>query len=307
MPRVMISYRNVDGQKEFAIELEKMLSDAGIDTWLDVNKIDPGSPWEKEIFKGIKESDYVVLCLSPEYFESEMCMTECYLARGYGKKLLPVILPNDGNQRIFELTSTNVVTEGIEDLHIIDTRSYIVQGLAHIDPVSAKKLENHVGHVSKALLKAINEPYAPDINYDVYISFRSNYWEFATRIANDLNKANINTFVTTISLDVGSDWRRMCWNALLNAKSHIVILSPEIASSPYIANEVLISRTKETLLLPVLPMQFVSDKGRKIVNSALAQNDNLRTLQQIQFINEQPDYHTMLETLKKLIRKKLLV
>lgn len=158
MPRVMISYRNVDGQKEFAIELEKTLSDAGIETWLDVNEIAPGSQWEKEIFNGIKESDYVVLCFSLEYFESEMCMTECYLARGYGKKLLPIILPDDSNQSVFDLIATNVITEGIEYLHIINTRSYIVQGLAHIDPISAKKAGNHVGHISKAVLKAIKNP-----------------------------------------------------------------------------------------------------------------------------------------------------
>ncbi len=85
MTQVMISYRNIDGQKEFADVLEQALAKAGFSTWIDKNNIPPLSRWEDEIFKGIKNSDFVILCLSPEYFESEICLLECYVARGYGK------------------------------------------------------------------------------------------------------------------------------------------------------------------------------------------------------------------------------
>ena len=101
MARVMISYRNIDGQRDFAFSLEKALADAGIETWLDVKDIPRLSLWEDEIFKGIIDSDYVVLCLSPEYFESETCRFECYVARGYGKTILPLIVANDTSASVF--------------------------------------------------------------------------------------------------------------------------------------------------------------------------------------------------------------
>ncbi len=89
MPRVMISYRNNEEQKAFATELNQAFN-ADVETWIDYEKIASGQFWKDAIIDGIKDSDYVVLCLSTEYLKSSVCMLECYIARGYRKKVLPL-------------------------------------------------------------------------------------------------------------------------------------------------------------------------------------------------------------------------
>ena len=128
MPRVMISYRNVDGQREFASNLERELANAGMETWLDVKDIPRLSRWEDENFKDIINSDYVVLCLSPEYFESETCLVECYVARGYGKTLLPIIAPHDSAENVYELFQNYEATRGLDHINFLNYKTQSVLG-----------------------------------------------------------------------------------------------------------------------------------------------------------------------------------
>lgn len=296
MPRVMISYRNIPGQTEFAESLEKELANAGIETWLDRKNIPPFSRWEEEIFKGIINSDYVVLCLSPEYFASETCLFECYIARGYGKILLPIIVPYEGRQSVFDMLGDFEATRGIDHLHIISFHTREILGL----------LEEYDALIQR-LVRAITNPIPPDAHYDVYFSFRWKQATFATQVADDLNQAGIKTFIHTRATDVGNDWRRVSWNATLKAKIHIVVLSPDVAGSEYIGNEVLVMRTKKNAeFIPILATEFVNDKNAiDLIRDSFAQSKNLSMLTEIQWNGPKQGYSVFINDLIGYIKGKL--
>lgn len=291
MTQVMISYRNIDGQKEFAYTLEKELADAGLKTWIDKNNIPPFSRWEDEIFDGIKESDFVVLCLSPEYFESEICLLECYVARGYGKKLLPIIIPYADPTHetidISKLCRNFEETRGIENINMLDFQWKTVVGLEESNETMIKRL-----------IQSIKNPTSSETNYDVFMSFKWQKANFATQIADDLNLAGVRTFIHTRGIDIGVDWRQVSWNANLKTKIHIIILSPEIAESQYISKAVLLSRTKHTTFVPVLPEEFINDEAKKSqIRQALESNMNLDILNKYQWLMPDKGYEAFLETL----------
>jgi hypothetical protein len=297
MPRVMISYRNVDGQREFAFDLEKELANAGLETWLDTKNIPRLSRWEDEIFNGIINSDYVILCLSPDYFESETCLFECLIARGYGKTLLPIIVPYDAQIEVLDLISDHDETKGIDHLNILNFRTQTVLGLR----------EEHA-KLTQRVIKAITHPTLPDTDYDVYFSFRTSQATFATQVADDLNKAGIKSFIHTRAIDPGVDWRRMSWSAGLRSKIHVVILSPDVEQSEFIKNEVLVTRTKQnTQFIPLLAQDFVDDQAAKsTIRQTFSTSKNLSMLNQIQwFIPQEKDFiDVLIKDIKALLARK---
>lgn len=296
MPRAMISYRNIDGQREFAQKLEQALSNAGIETWLDSKDIPPLSRWEDEIFKGIINSDFVILCLSPDYFESETCLFECYIARGYGKTLIPIIAPYQGDASIFDLINQHEATRGVDHLNIVSFHTREILGL----------LEDSAD-VTRRVIKAILQPTPPDEDYDVYFSFRWTQAHFATQISDDLNKAGIKSFIHTRAIDVGADWRRASWNAALKSHLHIVILSPDVILSQYIVNEVLISRTRKGLqFIPILATEFVNDEAaRDTIRRTFADSKNLAVLNDIQWLMPRNGYEPFIAQLIEAVKARL--
>lgn len=298
MTQVMISYRNIDGQKEFAEILEQALAKAGFSTWIDKNNIPPLSRWEDEIFKGIKNSDFVILCLSPEYFESEICLLECYVARGYGKKLLPIIVPHDAENsldNVYSLCKDFEETRGIEHLNFLDFNVGNVVGLR----------EDRATMIHR-LIHSITNPRSPEMPYDVFVSFKWQQAPFATRIVDDLQAAGILAFIHTRGIDIGADWRRVAWSAILKAKLHIVVLSPQIAESQYISKEVLMSRTRGTLFIPILPEEFVRDEKVKAqISAALSQNRNLADLNKYQWLMPTEGYQPFIQNLIAAIQQSL--
>ncbi|MEM9952986.1 MAG: toll/interleukin-1 receptor domain-containing protein [Chloroflexota bacterium] len=290
----MISYRNLPEQKAFALSLEQALSDAGIDTWMDIKDIPRLSRWEDEIFKGIIESDYVLICLSPEYLESETCVFECYIARGYGKAILPIIPSSQPNIHIRGLTDQHDATRGLDNLQFMPFNKPTIIGLP-------ESQEDRIARI----INAIKKPTPLDRQYDVYISYKVQYGQYATEIADVLNNIDISTFVATRSLDVGADWRRVSWNAIIDASFHIVILSPDINQSSVIANEILVSRTKDTIFIPILPPKFVNDNSARLqIQNSLNENKNLAILNQIQWFipsdNHQDFYAELVEAINEI-------
>ncbi len=61
--RVFLCHASEDKHKVRA--LHRRLTDDNIDAWLDDGRLLPGSGWEREIVRAVRESDAVILCLSP--------------------------------------------------------------------------------------------------------------------------------------------------------------------------------------------------------------------------------------------------
>ncbi|MEO1288786.1 MAG: toll/interleukin-1 receptor domain-containing protein [Chloroflexota bacterium] len=301
MPQVMISYRNLPEQKAFALSLEQALSDAGIDTWMDVKDIPPLSNWEDEIFKGIIESDYVLLCLSPEYFESETCLIECYVARGYMKRILPVIVPHNehpemGTYRIIEYLNSHQSTRGLDHLNILNFHSKSSFGL---------KLKQE--EMRAKLVQSVKNPTFTANKYDAYVSYRSKHASHATQIVNYLNAKGITTFASPISLDIGDDWRVKSWNAMLHSRFHIVLLSPDLADSDYISNELLVMRTKkDTIYIPILLIEFAEDMdAQKVIRQKMQNSKNFNHLNNIQWLVMENNHTVFMSDLYKIIKRQM--
>src|SRR4030095_13151992 len=52
----------------------------GVDAWLDKEKLLPGSDWELEIRKAVREADVVVVCLSKKFNQAGFRQKEVRLA-----------------------------------------------------------------------------------------------------------------------------------------------------------------------------------------------------------------------------------
>lgn len=294
MPRVMISYRNVPEQKAFALELNEAFKAVGIKTWIDVDDIEEGDVWKDAIIDGIKNSDYVALCMSHEYFESPICMMECYIARGYRRKLLPIWIDPDPNRDVWSEISKYIETQGLEYRYIAGINRQDFWGLPLIRSERIQRIINSVAN-----------PIPEDKTYDVYISYRYTQAIFATQIADDLNELDISTFIMSKHMNVGDNFHEVGWNAMLQARFHIIILTPDINQSDYIKNEIRVSQTKDTIFIPILANTLVDNSEAQQAILQTFTTDEFRSLNDSQWFRTDEGYDVMIDKLRRFIQRKM--
>lgn len=91
--KVFISYSTKDGP--LADRVVSALKQASIDTWYDKQEIIPGDNWGEKIAQGLKESDAMVLLLSPDALESPRVKWDLEYAlgeRAYSNRLITVLV-----------------------------------------------------------------------------------------------------------------------------------------------------------------------------------------------------------------------
>jgi len=71
---VFISYAHPD--KPFADRLTAALEDEGIEVWRQAFDLKAGDNWIKVVDEGLRESDYIIIVLSPAYYESQWVKRE---------------------------------------------------------------------------------------------------------------------------------------------------------------------------------------------------------------------------------------
>ena len=89
-PKTFFSYSRVD--TEFTRNLATDLRNAGADLWIDQLDIQPGTRWDMEIEKALKESETIIVVLSPNAVASNNIMDEISYALENNKKVIPVII-----------------------------------------------------------------------------------------------------------------------------------------------------------------------------------------------------------------------
>lgn len=93
--KVFISHTQKD--TDLARKVAAVLKEAGLDAWFDANEILPGENWAEKISEALKESEAMVVLLTPEALESNNVRREIDYALGektYDKRLIPVIVGN---------------------------------------------------------------------------------------------------------------------------------------------------------------------------------------------------------------------
>jgi len=91
--KVFISYSHKD--EALARELSATLEKAGLDIWDDRREIMPGENWAEKMAQGLKESDGMVVLLTPDALESNTIRRNIEYALGkeaYSKRLIPVLV-----------------------------------------------------------------------------------------------------------------------------------------------------------------------------------------------------------------------
>ena len=89
-PKFFISHAREDG--DFAENLKGRLKEAGLDGWIDIDLLEAGAEWRKEIDEAILYSRALILVLSPDSKSSEYVTYEWAFALGSGLRIVPLML-----------------------------------------------------------------------------------------------------------------------------------------------------------------------------------------------------------------------
>lgn len=93
--KVFISHAHKDAP--LARTVATILRESGLDVWDEEYEIMPGENWAEKISEALRESEAMVVLLTPEALESSNVLWEIGYALGkesYEKRLIPVIVGN---------------------------------------------------------------------------------------------------------------------------------------------------------------------------------------------------------------------
>ncbi|HEV7683602.1 MAG TPA: toll/interleukin-1 receptor domain-containing protein [Pyrinomonadaceae bacterium] len=118
--KVFISYSSKD--ELLASKLVASLEKAGLDAWYTKREVLPGDNWAEKIASGLKESNAMVVLVTPDSLESDAVQGSISYALGdksFRKRLIPVIVgdskdfPTDKMPWIFKrLHTVNLSKDG---------------------------------------------------------------------------------------------------------------------------------------------------------------------------------------------------
>lgn len=88
--RIFVSYARKDGA-ELALRLQRDLTSAGFEVWLDTHRIKGGDSWTVEIEEAIDRAEVVLALLTPGSYASEICRAEQLRSLRKGKCVIPLL------------------------------------------------------------------------------------------------------------------------------------------------------------------------------------------------------------------------
>src|ERR1035437_1582374 len=88
--RIFVSYARKDGAA-LALRLQRDLTAAGYDVWLDTQRIAGGESWTVEIEEAIDRAQVVLALLTPGSYASEICRAEQLRSLRKGKCVIPLL------------------------------------------------------------------------------------------------------------------------------------------------------------------------------------------------------------------------
>jgi len=288
-----ISYCKDD--KEIVSEIISKLETKSVKIWHD-GTIKSGEDWKKKIFKAIIDSDSMIVCLSKGYINSTMCRMEIFLAQCFNKKILPIMIKEECWEELHSFRELS----SIRDLSVINLVKNVIFGL---EVTKADQLNKLVASIN-------NETEPRFTNCELFISYKAQDAIYATKVAEDLFQSGINTWIATLSYKPGENWQNSQWEALMKVQGLIVILSKEVARSEYIRKEILIAKTRNIPIYPVLiddprieSADFLREINRELDDT---RSFEMREINEIQwFYPNKPDYQNMIYSLGEIVKRKL--
>ena len=238
---VMLSYRSRDGV--FMEELRQHLRTKGIDPWVDRTGILPGTRWRDALLEELRSCDKFVVVLSSNYLESEHCRMEVFIARSFGRDILPVMVDD-----CFPALRNHEETKGLEDIFMMRMFNLNAVGL----PITRDEAFERMSDAVLADRIAAPSPGA------VYISYVTRGGQFATELAESLQKRGISTWVATKDIRVGENWRDAQARSMMQAAAHLIVLDEDMLDQMVLRTEILLSEARGLPTYPILPPRLRS-------------------------------------------------
>lgn len=112
--KVYISYSRKD--QAFAQRLVDRLRIDNIDVWIDWEQIPPTADWQREIEKGIQDSEAYIFIISPDSLASKSIVQELSIAAQNKKRIIPILYREvDPKEMPIEISSLNWVFMRVQD------------------------------------------------------------------------------------------------------------------------------------------------------------------------------------------------
>ncbi|HEX9927733.1 MAG TPA: toll/interleukin-1 receptor domain-containing protein [Pyrinomonadaceae bacterium] len=260
---VMLSYRRAD--ISFANKLAEYLRSEEIPLWIDREGIKPGTKWREELLEELRSCDACVPILSPKYIQSEYCRMEIFIARSFGRHILPVMVEN-----CFPALRDHEETKGLEDIFMMRMYHLSAVGLPITEQDAFRRIADAIRHV----------PQQGASEHPVYISYTTKDGEFATTLARSLAAKGIATWIATLDVRVGENWRDAQARAMMRASSHLVVLDENMVNQDVLRTEILLSEARGLDTFTILPPRL-SEEYEKIEAMIDALNNSDQTYRRL--------------------------
>jgi hypothetical protein len=245
---VVISYRNLKEDHAFVEKLDAHLKKQGIHLWIDNERMKPGLPWRPQLLEQLKSCDACVAVLSPGYLASEVCRMEIFIARSFGRQIIPVMLDD-----CFSALRDHEETKGLEDVFMMRMFRLSAVGLPMTESDVLVRLADAL----------VPRPSPAGSVRPVYISYTTKDAEFATEVARGLAARDVPTWIATLDVRVGENWRDAQARAMMRASAHVVVLDENIVKQNVLRTEILLSEALGLNTLAVLPPRLIKDSAEE--------------------------------------------
>lgn len=266
----MFSYRSTE--HGFVDDLATYLKNRGLNPWIDREGIKPGSRWRNVLLEQLRTCDACIVVLSPEYIASEHCRMEVFIARSFGRLIVPVMV-----KECFDILRDYEETKGLEDIFMMRMQRLNAVGL----PITA---EEAFHRVADGLLHA-----GDDSNHarPVYVSYSTPDGQFATDVAQRLAANSIPSWVATLNVRVGENWRDAQARAMLRASAHVVVLDEAIVDQAVLRTEILLAEARGLDTFTVLPARMHGDSQKiaAMLKSLNSSDQTYRRLAETQYFS----------------------
>jgi hypothetical protein len=225
-------------------ELATYLRSNGVEPWIDRVGIPPGMRWRDALLDELRACDKFIAILSPAYIESEHCRMEIFVARSFGRPILPVMVSD-----CFSELRSHEETKGLEDVFMMRMYKLSAVGL----PITR---EEAFERVRSAVFGSDLSP--AQTAEMLYISYATPDGEFASKLSAELNRVNVNTWIATRNVAVGENWRDAQARAMMRVAAHLVVLDENIVKQEVLRTEILLSEARGLPTFTVLPPRLNS-------------------------------------------------
>jgi TIR domain len=302
-PKIFISYSHQDERwKDRLLIHLAVLERQGVADVLDVNTLQAGSDWAKQIEKSIHQSDIAVLLVSPSFLASDFVVSKelpALLERRHkeGLPIVPILVRPSMWSAVPTFAELQFANDPSKPLSLASAEEIdeefasIAQQIADlVEAISERSAVRSVVRPPSARpsrKKAQPRPPVTAMEGCLFVSHSKEDGDFAELLKLRLEREGYEAWVDVDRLDPGLDWRAEIDEAIKSARAVLAIMSPAARASEYVTYEWAFAWGCGTKIIPIMLRQTTL-------------HPRLATLQYLDFTNRiARPWRRLLEVLSK--------